>query len=161
MFLRGTSDGNAAKVSEVLRFRGGPPTEIRQKCRRSCVSEGYLRQKGGKSVGGPAFPRGTSDRNTAKVSEVLRFRGGPPTETRQKCRRSCVSEGYLRRKGGKSVGGPVFLRGTSDGNAANVSEVPYSQQIPKRHPRLRPGIFCVSTGGTRTPRRRSTLNSVQ
>ena len=48
----------------------------------------HLRQKCAKSVGGPGLSRGTSDRNTGKVSEAQDFRGVPPTETREKCRRS-------------------------------------------------------------------------
>ena len=32
--MRGTSDGKAAKVPEILRFCGGPPTERQEKCRR-------------------------------------------------------------------------------------------------------------------------------
>ena len=49
---KGTSDGNAGKVSEAQGFRGAPPTETWRKCRRSRTFEGYLRQKRGKSVGG-------------------------------------------------------------------------------------------------------------
>ena len=90
-------------------FRGVPPTEMREKCRRSGTFEGYLRQKCRESVGGSGLSRGTSDRNTGKVSEVRDFRGVPPTETREKCRRSGTFEGYLRQKCGKSVGGPVQL----------------------------------------------------
>ena len=77
----------------------------------------HLRQKCGKSVGGPGLSRGTSDGNTGKVSEVQDFRGVPPTEMREKCRRSRTFEGYLRQKHGKSVGGPVprmFTRAASN-----------------------------------------------
>ena len=93
-------------------FRGVPPTEMREKCRRSGTFEGYLRQKCRESVGGPDF------------------RGVPPTETREKCRRSGTFEGYLRRKHGKSVGGLGLSRGTSDGNTGKVSEVRDFRGIP-------------------------------
>ena len=48
----------------------GPPTEMQGKCRRCREKEKDLRQKCGKSVGGPGLSRGTSDGNTGKVSEV-------------------------------------------------------------------------------------------
>ena len=98
-----TSDRNAEKVSEVRDFRGVPPTETREKCRRSGTFKGYLRQKCGKSVGGPGLSRGTSDRNAGKVSEVQDFRGVPPTETREKCRRSSSAEVH---KGSQQPGIP-------------------------------------------------------
>ena len=48
----------------------------------------------------------------------------------EKCRRSKAFEGYLRRKRGKSVGGPRLLKGTSDGNAGKVSEVSRKKKGP-------------------------------
>ena len=77
----------------------------------------HLRQKCRESVGGQPENTGTSDRNAGKVSEVQDFRGVPPTETREKCRRSRTFEGYLRQKCEKSVGGPVqrmFTRSASN-----------------------------------------------
>ena len=65
-----------------------PPTETREKCRRSKAFEGYLRRKRGKSVGGPELLRGTSDRNGGKVSEVSRKKKGPPTVLLCFCQRS-------------------------------------------------------------------------
>ena len=54
---RGTSDGNAWKVSEVPEKRRGPPTVLQGKCRR-CRAK-----------------RGTSDRFAGNLSEVLRLSG--------------------------------------------------------------------------------------
>ena len=101
-----------------------PPTETREKCRRSKAFEGYLRRKCGKSVGGPRLSKGTSDRNAEKVSEVQGFRRVPPTETREKCRRSRTFEGYLRQKWRESVGGQQEKEGTSDSFVVFLSEVP-------------------------------------
>ena len=72
---RGTSDGNARKVSEVPGKREGPPTEMREKCRRCREKEGDLRRKCWKSVGGVGQKRGTSDRFAGNLSEVLRLSG--------------------------------------------------------------------------------------
>ena len=65
-----------------------------------------------------------------KVSEVSGKRRGPPTEMQGKCRRCRAKEGYLRRKCGESVGGVGQKRGTSDGNARKVSEVPGKREGP-------------------------------
>ena len=70
---RRTSDGNARKVSEVSGKREGPPTEMREKCRRCREKEGDLRRKCGESVGGTQQKRGTSDRFAGNLSEVLRL----------------------------------------------------------------------------------------
>ena len=72
---RGTSDGNAGKVSEVPGERRGPPTEMQGKCRRCQKKERDLRRKCRKSVGGTQQKRGTSDRFAGNVSEVLRLSG--------------------------------------------------------------------------------------
>ena len=55
---------------------------------------------------------------------------GPPTETREKCRRCQAKEGDLRQKCGESVGGARRKRGTSDRNAGKVSEVPGKRRGP-------------------------------
>ena len=57
----------------------------------------------------PSLLRGTSDRKAGKVSEAQDFRGAPPTETREKCRRSAGKSRDLRQFCGVSVGGTLML----------------------------------------------------
>ena len=90
----------------------GPPTEMREKCRRCREKEGDLGRKCKESVGGAGKKRGTSDGNAGKVSEVPSKREGPPTEMQEKCRRYPAKERDLRQIRGEFVGGPSVVRGS-------------------------------------------------
>ena len=88
----------------------GPPTKMREKCRRCREKERDLRRKCVKSVGGVGKKKGTSDGFARKVSEVPGERRGPPTEMQEKCRRCREKERDLRQIRGKFVGGPSVVR---------------------------------------------------
>lgn len=89
----------ASSVSRLARLALCPhPTETRQK-RRRCPSEQQdPRHKPVKSVGGTPQNTRTSDGNPSKASEVPLRTAGPPTETRQKCRRYLSSLLSVSRK---------------------------------------------------------------